>query len=98
MSTIKDNPSEAENTSHRLMLRSGMIQKIAPGIYSWLPYGLSVLKKIEHIVREEQNRIGALEVLAPTLQPASLWQESGRYNDYGKELLRFYDRHEKYCT
>jgi prolyl-tRNA synthetase len=94
-STLKENPRDAEIVSHRLSLRAGLVQQIVSGIYAWLPMGLRVLQKIEHIVRQEQNRIGCLEMLAPTLQPAELWQKSGRYNDYGKELLRVWDRHEK---
>ena len=92
---LKENPKEAEIVSHRLMLRAGMIKQTASGIYAWLPLGLKVLKKIEQIVREEQNRAGAIEVLMPTLQPAELWQKSGRYDDYGKEMLRIQDRHER---
>ncbi len=88
-------PKEAQIVSHRLMLRAGMIQQSSAGIYSWLPLGLKVLRKIEQIVREEQNRTGALEILMPTIQPADLWQESGRYEDYGAEMLRIQDRHER---
>jgi len=88
MATLRDNPSDASIASHRLMLRSGMIQQIVSGIYAWLPLGLRTMRKIETIVRQEQNRIGAQEMLAPTIQPIGLWQESGRYDDYGKELLR----------
>lgn len=91
---IKENPSEAAITSHRLMLRAGMIRQVNSGIYSWLPLGLKVLKKIENIVREEMDKAGAIEILMPTIQPAKLWQESGRYDDYGKEMLRIVDRHE----
>lgn len=93
MATLRETPKEAKTISHQLMLRAGMIQQIASGIYAWLPLGLRVLKKIENIIRQEQDAIGALEVLAPTLQPAALWEESGRYNDYGKELLHISDRH-----
>jgi prolyl-tRNA synthetase len=93
--TIKENPSEAQIVSHRLMLRAGMIRQEAAGIYSWLPLGLRVLRKIERIVREEQDRAGAIEVLMPTIQPADLWRTSGRYDDYGKEMLRIVDRHER---
>jgi prolyl-tRNA synthetase len=93
--TLKENPSEAQIVSHRLMLRAGMIRQSSAGIYSWLPLGFRVLKKIEQIVREEQNRAGAQEVLMPTIQPAELWKESGRYEDYGKEMLRIKDRHER---
>ena len=92
---IKENPSEAQIVSHRLMLRAGMIRQSSAGIYSWLPMGFRVLQKVETIVREEQNAAGALEVLMPTIQPAELWQESGRYEDYGKEMLRIRDRHER---
>ena len=93
--TLKENPSEAQIVSHRLMLRAGMVRQSAAGIYSWLPLGLRVLKKIEQIVREEQDRAGAIEVLMPTLQPAEIWRESGRYDDYGKEMLRITDRHDR---
>jgi prolyl-tRNA synthetase len=93
--TLKETPSEAKIASHRLMLRAGMIRQGAAGIYSWLPLGLKVLKKIEQIVREEQDRAGAVEMLMPTIQPAELWEESGRYDDYGKEMLRIDDRHER---
>ena len=92
---LKETPKEAEIVSHRLMLRAGMMRQQAAGIYSWLPLGLKVLKKIEGIVREEQNRAGALEMLMPTVQPADLWIESGRYDDYGKEMLRIRDRHDR---
>src|SRR5207237_1761716 len=92
---LKENPKEAEIVSHRLMLRAGMIRQEAAGIYAVLPRGLRVLKKIEQIVREEQDRAGALEVLMPTIQSADLWRESGRYDDYGKEMLRIVDRHER---
>ena len=93
--TLRENPSEAQIVSHRLMLRAGMIRQASAGIYSWLPLGFRVLKKVEQIVREEQDRTGALELLMPTIQPAELWQESGRYEDYGKEMLRIVDRHER---
>jgi prolyl-tRNA synthetase len=92
---IKENPSEAQIVSHRLMLRAGMIRQASAGIYSWLPFGFRVLKKVEQIVREEQDGAGAQELLMPTLQPAELWRESGRYEDYGKEMLRIKDRHER---
>ncbi|WP_417794965.1 proline--tRNA ligase [Terasakiella pusilla] len=91
--TLKENPSEAQIVSHRLMLRAGMIRQSSAGIYSWLPLGLRVLRNIEKIVREEQDRAGCQEVLMPTIQPAELWQQSGRYDDYGKEMLRIQDRH-----
>src|ERR1700739_936806 len=92
---LRENPSEAQIVSHRLMLRAGMIRQSSAGIYSWLPLGLRVLKKLEQIVREEQDRAGAQEILMPTIQPAELWRESGRYDDYGKEMLRITDRHER---
>src|ERR1700726_858176 len=92
---LKENPKEAEIVSHRLMLRAGMMRQEAAGIYAWLPLGFKVLKKIEQIVREEQNRTGALELLMPTVQSADLWRESGRYEAYGKEMLRITDRHER---
>src|SRR5881398_1077046 len=92
---LRENPSEAQIVSHRLMLRAGMIRQSSAGIYCWLPLGLRVLKKIEGIVREEQGRAGAQEILMPTIQPAELWRESGRYEDYGKEMLRIRDRHER---
>ena len=95
MPTLKENPSEAQVVSHRLMLRAGMIRQSSAGIYSWLPLGLKVLKKIEHIVREEQNAIGAQEALMPTIQPADLWRTSGRYDAYGPEMLRITDRHSR---
>jgi prolyl-tRNA synthetase len=92
---MKDTPAEAAIVSHQLMLRAGMIRQEAAGIYAWLPLGFRVLKKIEQIVREEQDRAGAVELLMPTLQPADLWRESKRYDDYGKEMLRIVDRHER---
>ena len=92
---LRENPSEAQIVSHRLMLRAGMIRQSSAGIYSWLPLGLRALKKVERIVREEQDRAGALEILMPTIQPAELWRESGRYEDYGKEMLRIRDRHDR---
>jgi prolyl-tRNA synthetase len=92
---LRETPKEAEIVSHRLMLRAGMIRQEAAGIYAFLPLGLRVLKKIERIVREEQDRSGAIELLMPTIQSAELWRESGRYDDYGKEMLRIKDRHER---
>src|ERR671912_17863 len=92
---LRDTPKEAEIVSHRLMLRAGLIRQQAAGIYAFLPLGLRVLKKIEAIVREEQNRAGAIELLMPTLQLADLWRESGRYDAYGPEMLRITDRHER---
>jgi len=93
--TLRDTPKEAQIVSHRYMLRAGMIQQASAGIYSWLPMGYRVLRKIEQIVREEQDAAGAQEILMPTIQPANLWRESGRYEDYGKEMLRIQDRHER---
>ena len=92
---LRETPKEAEIVSHRLMLRAGMMRQEAAGIYAFLPLGLRVLKKIEQIVREEQNRAGAIELLMPTIQSADLWRESGRYEAYGKEMLRIEDRHER---
>jgi prolyl-tRNA synthetase len=93
--TLKETPTEAQIVSHRLMLRAGMVRQQSAGIYSWLPLGYRVLMKVEQIVREEQDRTGAQEILMPTIQPAELWRESGRYDDYGKEMLRITDRHER---
>lgn len=96
--TLKETPADAELISHQLMLRAGMIRKLAAGIYTWLPLGLRVLRKVETIVREEMNRIGSQEILMPAVQPAELWQESERWEKYGSELLRITDRHErKFC-
>jgi len=95
LSTVRETPAEAETISHQLMLRAGMIRKLAAGIYTWLPLGLRVLRKVEQIVREEMNRAGAQEVLMPAVQPAELWQESGRWDQYGPELLRLTDRHKR---
>lgn len=91
--TVRETPADAEAASHRLMLRAGMIQKVAAGIYTYLPLGLRVIQKLEKIVREEMNREGAVELLMPAVAPAELWQESGRWSKYGKELLRLKDRH-----
>ena len=93
--TLRETPKEAEIVSHRLMLRAGMVRQESAGIYAWLPLGLRVLRKIEQIVREEQNRAGAIELLMPVIQSADLWRESGRYEAYGKEMLRIEDRHER---
>ncbi|ECG4595129.1 proline--tRNA ligase, partial [Salmonella enterica subsp. enterica serovar Litchfield] len=95
LSTLKETPADAEVISHQLMLRAGMIRKLASGLYTWLPTGLRVLKKVENIVREEMNNAGAIEVSMPVVQPADLWQESGRWEQYGPELLRFVDRGER---
>jgi prolyl-tRNA synthetase len=92
LSTLKETPADAEVISHQLMLRAGLIRKLASGLYTWLPTGLRVLQKVEHIVREEMNNAGALEILMPVVQPADIWQESGRWEQYGPELLRFNDR------
>ncbi|MEW8336654.1 MAG: proline--tRNA ligase [Candidatus Thiodiazotropha sp.] len=93
--TVKETPADAEIASHKLMLRAGLIRKLAAGLYTWLPLGLRVLRKVETIVREEMDRAGALELLMPTIQPAELWQESGRWEQYGAELLRLHDRHQR---
>ena len=92
---LKNNPSEAKIKSHQLMLRVGMIKQSSAGIYSWLPLGFKVMKKIEQIVREEQNKIGAQEILMPTIQSSEIWKESGRYEDYGEEMLRIKDRQDR---
>lgn len=94
-STLKETPNDAQVVSHQLMLRAGMIRLMASGLYNWLPTGIKVLKKVENIIREEMNKGGAIEVLMPVVQPAELWVESGRWNDYGPELLRFKDRGER---
>ena len=99
LSTTKEAPADAEIVSHRLMLRAGLIRRLAGGIYTWLPLGLRVVRKVEAIVREEMNRAGAIEVFMPAVQPAELWQESGRWQKYGPELLRLKDRHERdFCV
>ncbi len=95
IATLKEAPSDAEIVSHQLMLRAGLIRRLAGGIYTWMPMGLRVLRKVENIVREEMNRAGAIELLMPAVQPAELWQESGRWDQYGPELLRFKDRHQR---
>lgn len=95
ISTLRESPADAEVISHQLMLRAGMIRRLAAGLYTWLPLGLRVLRKVEAIVREEMNRAGAQEVLMPAVQPAELWQESGRWDQYGPELLRLSDRHQR---
>jgi prolyl-tRNA synthetase len=98
INTLRDVPADAEVVSHQLMLRAGLIRRLAAGLYTWLPLGLRVLRKVETIVREEMNRAGAIELLMPTVQPAELWQESGRWDQFGPELLRMRDRHERsYC-
>ncbi|MDT8281717.1 MAG: proline--tRNA ligase, partial [Gammaproteobacteria bacterium] len=95
LTTLKETPSDAEISSHQLMLRAGMIRKLASGLYTWLPLGLRIMRKVEKIVREEMNNSGALEVLMPAIQPSELWQESGRWEQYGPELLRIKDRHDR---
>ncbi|WP_223669605.1 proline--tRNA ligase [Kangiella shandongensis] len=95
LSTLKEDPSDAELVSHKLMLRAGMIRKIASGLYTWLPTGLRVLRKVETIVREEMNKAGSVEMLMPSVQPSELWEESGRWDEFGPELLRFHDRHNR---
>ncbi|WP_299231785.1 proline--tRNA ligase [uncultured Halomonas sp.] len=99
ISTLKETPADAEVISHQLMLRAGMIRRLTSGLYTWLPLGVKTLRKVERIVREEMNRAGAQEVLMPAVQPAELWQESGRWEQYGPELLRLKDRHDRdYCV
>src|ERR1700760_3899818 len=95
INTLKETPAEAEVISHQLMLRAGLIRRLAARLYSWLPMGLKVLQKVERIVREEMNRAGAFELVMPVFQPAELWQESGRWVEYGPELLRIVDRHKR---
>jgi prolyl-tRNA synthetase len=91
----KEPPSDAQIVSHKLMLRAGLIRQTAAGIYAWLPLGLRVLRRIEQVVREEQDRAGAIELLMPTIQSADLWRQSGRYDAYGPEMLRIKDRHDR---
>src|SRR6478735_5395638 len=93
--TLREDPGEAETVSHRLMLRAGLIRKVAAGIYTYLPLGLRIIRKVEQIVREEMNRAGAQDLLMPDAYPAELWRETGRWDYYGKELIRFKDRHER---
>ena len=95
ISTLKETPADAEIISHRLMLRAGLIKKLASGLYTWMPMGLRVLRKVERIVREEMDAAGAIELLMPVVQPGELWQESGRWAQYGPELLRLTDRHDR---
>src|SRR5690349_20680401 len=98
ISTLKEAPSEAEVVSHKLMLRAGLIKRLTSGVYTWMPLGLRVLRRVEAVVREEMNASGAIELLMPIVQPAELWRESGRWDQYGPELLRFKDRHQRdYC-
>ncbi len=99
LATLKETPNDAEVISHRLMLRAGLVKQLASGLYTWMPLGLKVLRKVENIVREEMNRCGAIEMLMPAVQPAELWQESGRWEQYGPELLRLKDRHAReFCV
>jgi prolyl-tRNA synthetase len=95
LATLKEAPSDAEIVSHKLMLRAGLIKRLAGGIYTWMPLGLRILRKVENIIREEMNRAGAIELLMPAVVPAELWQETGRWEMYGPELLRFKDRHQR---
>ena len=95
LATIKEAPSEAEVVSHQLMMRAGMIKKLGAGIYTWMPLGVRVLRKVEQIVREEMNAAGAVELLMPVIQPAELWQESGRWDKMGPEMMRVKDRHDR---
>jgi prolyl-tRNA synthetase len=95
ISTLKEAPSDAEVVSHKLMMRAGFIKRLGAGIYSYMPMGLRVIRKVEAIIREEMNRAGAVELLMPVVQPAELWQESGRFQAYGPELMRIKDRHER---
>ena len=92
--TLKESPNDAEIVSHKLMLRAGMIRNLASGLYTWLPLGLRVLRKVEKIVREEMNRIDAQEVLMPAIQPAELWEETARWDQFGPSLLKIKDRHQ----
>ena len=99
LATVKEDPAEAEIVSHRLMVRAGLVRRLAAGMYTWLPMGLRVQRKVENIVREEMDRAGAQEVVMPSIQPAELWQESGRWEVFGPELLRLKDRHERdFCV
>ena len=95
ISTPKEAPSEAELISHKLMLRAGLIRKLGGGLYTWMPLGLRVLRKVESVVREEMDRAGAVELLMPAIQPAELWQESGRWEQFGPQMLKIKDRHDR---
>ncbi len=95
LSTLKEAPAEAELVSHKLMLRAGLIKKLGSGLYSWMPLGLRVLRKVENVVREEMDRAGAIELLMPAVQPAELWQESGRWAQFGPQMLKIKDRHDR---
>src|SRR6478735_5113396 len=93
ISTLKEAPAEAELVSHRLMLRAGLIRRLGSGLYTWMPLGLRVLRKVENVVREEMDASGALELLMPAVQPAELWQETGRWEAFGPQMLKIKDRH-----
>src|SRR3970040_127148 len=93
--TLKEAPAEAELASHRLMLRAGLIRQLGSGLYTWIPPGLRVLRQVQQIVREEMTASGAIELLMPAIQPAELWQESGRWDDFGPQMLKIKDRHER---
>ena len=95
LATLKENPADADLISQKLMIRAGLVRKLSSGLFTWMPLGLRVLRKVEAIIREEMNAIDALEILMPNVQPAELWQESGRWDAYGKELLRIQDRHDR---
>ena len=95
LTTFKETPTDAEIVSHQLMLRAGLIRRLASGLYSWMPLGVRVLNKVTTIIREEMNRSGAFEVIMPVVQPAELWKESGRWDAYGRALLKFTDRHDR---
>ena len=95
ISTLKEAPAEAELVSHKLMLRAGLIKRLGSGLYTWMPLGLRVLRKVESVVREEMNRSGAVELLMPAVQPAELWQESGRWDIFGPQMLKIKDRHQR---
>ncbi|NUS61528.1 MAG: proline--tRNA ligase, partial [Lysobacter sp.] len=96
--TVKETPADAEVVSHQLMLRAGMIRKLAAGLYTWSPLGLRVLRKVESVVREEMNRAGAIELLMPSIQPRELWEETGRWQKFGGQLLKIRDRKDaEYC-
>ncbi len=98
LTTLKEIPAEAEIISHQLMLRAGLIRRLASGLFTWMPLGLRVMRKVEEVVRREMNKAGALEMVMPAVQPAELWQESGRWDEYGPLLLRIRDRHDReYC-
>ena len=95
ISTLKEAPSEAELISHQLMIRAGLVKRLGSGLYSWMPMGLKVLKKIETIIREEMNKVGAIELLMPAIQPSELWKETGRWDVFGPQMLKISDRHDR---